>query len=107
MTEIDIVPLPHPSVAEIQATVCRRFKIPRMEMVSARRARDVARPRQVAMYLAKELTPLSLPNIGRLFGKRDHTTVIHACRRVVTLIAEDRRLRTHVAVLRRALERSN
>jgi len=88
-----------PSVAEIQREVARYFHIPVLEMVSQRRSRDVARPRQVAMYLTKQLTPKSLPNIGRLFGNRDHTTVIHACRQVARLIGEDQGFADDVAVL--------
>src|SRR3546814_7587708 len=61
-------------------------------MVSARRAREVARPRQVAMYLAKRLTPRSLPEIGRRFGGRDHTTVMHAVKRIEELRVEDTEL---------------
>ena len=62
-------------------------------MSSARRARAVARPRQVAMYLAKQLTSRSLPEIGRKFGNRDHTTVMHAVQRVGELMARDAELR--------------
>src|SRR6185369_2400178 len=80
-----------PSVGEIQREVAAFFRIPAAEMVSQRRGRVVARPRQVAMYLAKQLTPKSLPNIGRLFGNRDHTTVIHAVRTVERLIGEDKK----------------
>src|SRR5207244_2576438 len=64
------------SIDEIQTQVAEHYRIRKAEMVSARRARDVARPRQVAMYLSKQLTPKSLPDIGRRFGGRDHTTVI-------------------------------
>jgi chromosomal replication initiator protein len=80
---------PVPSVADIKREVAHFFRIPAAEMVSQRRARDVARPRQVAMYLAKHRTPKSLPNIGKLFGNRDHSTVIHAVRTVERLIGED------------------
>ena len=71
-----------PRISEIQYAVAQHFGVPMIEMVSHRRARRVARPRQVAMYLSRELTPLSLPAIGRHFGNRDHTTVMHACRRI-------------------------
>jgi chromosomal replication initiator protein len=81
-----------PSVASIKAAVCWTFGVPPIEMVSERRSHNVARPRQVAMYLARELTPFSLPHIGRLFGNRDHTTVIHACRQVELRIVEDEAL---------------
>ena len=76
-------------VARIQQRVAEHFRIPVNEMTSARRAIAVARPRQVAMYVAKQTTPKSLPHIGRLFGNRDHTTVIHAVRRVETLMSQD------------------
>src|SRR6185437_16380712 len=66
-----------PHIAEIQYAVAERFGVPMMEMVSDRRARRVARPRQVAMYLSRELTPMSLPGIGKHFGGRDHTTIMH------------------------------
>jgi hypothetical protein len=66
------------SIDEIQTQVAEHYRIRKAEMTSARRAREVARPRQVAMYLSKQLTPKSLPDIGRRFGGRDHTTVIHA-----------------------------
>lgn len=74
-----------PRVAEIQYAVAGRFRIKMSDMVSRRRARCVARPRQVAMYLSRQLTSLSLPQIGRHFGDRDHTTVMHACRVIETL----------------------
>ena len=67
------------------------------------RARAVARPRQVAMYLAKQLTARSLPEIGRKFGGRDHTTVMHAVRKVEELIADDAQIAQDTDVIRRAL----
>ena len=69
-----------------------QYRIRKAEMTSARRAREVARPRQVAMYLSKQLTPRSLPEIGRRFGGRDHTTVIHAVRQIEKLRASDAEL---------------
>ncbi len=78
-----------PPIARIKRKTAEHYRIPAIEMVSARRARKVARPRQVAMYLAKKLTPKSLPEIGRSFGNRDHTTVIHAVRTVAQLIADN------------------
>lgn len=63
---------------DIKKAVCAEFGTPLIEMTSGRRGRLVVRPRQVAMFLCKELTPLSLPAIGRKFGSRDHTTVMHA-----------------------------
>lgn len=73
------------SIENIQRTVADYYKIKVSEMYSKKRARNVARPRQVAMALAKELTQLSLPDIGEAFGGRDHTTVLHACRKIALL----------------------
>ena len=73
------------SVENIQKTVADYYKIKVSEMYSKKRTRNVARPRQVAMALAKELTQLSLPDIGDAFGGRDHTTVLHACRKITDL----------------------
>ena len=80
------------SIDEIQTQVAEHYRIRKAEMTSARRAREVARPRQVAMYLSKQLTPKSLPDIGRRFGGRDHTTVIHAVRQIERLRASDAEL---------------
>ena len=77
------------TVDRIQRTVCEAFSISLTDMSSKRRARAVARPRQVAMYLSKKLTKRSLPDIGRRFGGRDHTTVMHAVKRITSLRAED------------------
>jgi chromosomal replication initiator protein len=73
------------SVDNIQKTVAEYYKIKVSEMYSKKRSRNIARPRQIAMALAKELTQLSLPDIGDAFGGRDHTTVLHACRKVASL----------------------
>jgi chromosomal replication initiator protein len=73
------------TIDNIQRTVAEYYKIKVSEMYSKKRSRTVARPRQIAMALAKELTPLSLPDIGEAFGGRDHTTVLHACRKVAEL----------------------
>ncbi|HJM60139.1 MAG TPA: helix-turn-helix domain-containing protein, partial [Alphaproteobacteria bacterium] len=73
-------------------------------MSSARRAQMVARPRQVAMYLAKQLTQRSLPEIGRKFGNRDHTTVMHAVRKIDQLSQSDAGFAEDVELLRRMLE---
>lgn len=77
------------TVDAIKDATCRHFNIRPIEMVSKRQSRRIARPRQIAMALAYELTPLSLPNIGRLFGGRDHTTVMYAISQVAKLSAED------------------
>ncbi|HEV2336578.1 MAG TPA: chromosomal replication initiator protein DnaA [Stellaceae bacterium] len=92
------------TIDEIQKRVAEHFTIKMAEMTSARRARIVARPRQVAMYLAKQLTSRSLPEIGRKFGGRDHTTVMHAVRKIEELIARDRALAEDVELLRRMLQ---
>jgi chromosomal replication initiator protein len=73
------------SIENIQKTVADYYKIKVSEMYSKKRSRNVARPRQIAMALAKELTHMSLPDIGEAFGGRDHTTVLHACRKVALL----------------------
>jgi chromosomal replication initiator protein len=92
------------TIDEIQKRVAEHFNIRLSEMTSARRARAVARPRQVAMYLAKQLTSRSLPEIGRKFGGRDHTTVMHAVRKVEELKVSDRALAEDVELLRRMLQ---
>ncbi len=92
------------SIDEIQRRVSEHFRIRQAEMTSARRSRDVARPRQIAMYLAKQLTPRSLPEIGRRFGGRDHTTVIHAVRQIEKLRAADADIDQEVRLLIRQLE---
>ena len=92
------------TIEEIQRKVAEHFNIKISEMQSARRARAVARPRQVAMYLAKQLTSRSLPEIGRKFGGRDHTTVMHAVRKVEELRSTDSSFSEDVDLLRRMLE---
>ena len=92
------------TIDEIQRRVCDHYRIRQSEMGSARRAREVARPRQIAMYLAKQLTQRSLPEIGRRFGGRDHTTVIHAVRKIEELRAADAELDADVRLLMRQLE---
>src|SRR3546814_15874260 len=85
---------------EIQRAVCAHYRLDKSEMASKRRVRAIARPRQVAMYLAKELTPRSYPEIGRRFGGRDHSTVIHAVRTVEALRVADGELHAEIAALR-------
>jgi chromosomal replication initiator protein len=92
------------SIAEIQRHVAEYFNVRLSDLLSARRARAVARPRQVAMYLAKQLTSRSLPEIGRKFGGRDHTTVMHAVRRIEELRETDSGLDQDIENLRRTLE---
>jgi chromosomal replication initiator protein len=92
------------TIDEIQKRVAEHYNIRLTDMSSARRARNVARPRQVAMYLAKQLTQRSLPEIGRRFGNRDHTTVMHACSRIAELMERDTSFAEDVELLRRMLE---
>ncbi len=92
------------TIEEIQKKVAEHFAIRLADMHSPRRARQVARPRQVAMYLAKQLTSRSLPEIGRKFGGRDHTTVMHAVRKIDELRAADAAFSEDVDLLRRMLE---
>ncbi|HZB93068.1 MAG TPA: chromosomal replication initiator protein DnaA [Stellaceae bacterium] len=92
------------TIDEIQKRVAEHYNIRLADMHSARRARAVARPRQVAMWLCKQLTPRSLPEIGRKFGGRDHTTVMHAVRKIDELRSTDRTLAEDVELLRRMLE---
>ncbi|WP_259457491.1 chromosomal replication initiator protein DnaA [Sphingomonas sp. PP-CC-1A-547] len=92
------------TIDEIQKLVSAHFELKPLDLISARRARAVARPRQIAMYLAKRLTTRSLPEIGRKFGGRDHSTVIHAVRKIEELRDSDRDIDAAVRVLMRELE---
>jgi len=92
------------TIEEIQRKVAEHCNIRQTDMTSARRARAVARPRQIAMFLAKQLTSRSLPEIGRKFGNRDHTTVMHAISRISELIEKDSAFAEDVELLRRMLE---
>ncbi len=92
------------TIDEIQRTVCQFYRVDRSEMSSKRRNRAVVRPRQVAMYLSKVLTPRSYPEIGRKFGGRDHSTVIHAVRLIETLRDQDADMDSDVRSLLRQLE---
>jgi chromosomal replication initiator protein len=92
------------TIEEIQRRVAEHHNIRLNDMSSPRRARAVARPRQIAMYLAKQLTSRSLPEIGRKFGNRDHTTVMHACSKVSELMERDAAFAEDVELLRRMLE---
>jgi chromosomal replication initiator protein len=92
------------SIDDIQRKVAEHYNIRLTEMASARRSRAVARPRQVAMYLAKQLTSRSLPEIGKRFGNRDHTTVLHAVQKITSLMHEDPAFAEDVTLLRKMLE---
>jgi chromosomal replication initiator protein len=93
------------TIEEIQRKTAEYYKLELKELHSQRRARRVARPRQVAMFLARELTSRSLPDIGRRFGGRDHTTVLHACRRIESLCKTDPVFQQEVDFLRKVLGR--
>lgn len=90
-------------IPDIQSAVCEEFGVAPIEMISRRRYRRVARPRQVAMYLSRELTLNSLPEIGRRFGGRDHTTVMHALDVIERLLKDDVEIKYHVDQIRQRL----
>ena len=92
------------TIDEIQKLVSAHFELKPLDLISARRSRAIARPRQIAMYLAKRLTTRSLPEIGRKFGGRDHSTVIHAVRKIEELRDQDREIDGAVRILMRELE---
>jgi chromosomal replication initiator protein len=92
------------SVDGIQKTVAEYFKIKLSDMHSKKRTRNIARPRQVAMALARDLTQLSLPEIGEAFGNRDHTTVLHASRTIATLRQKDQALNRDYHLLEQVLK---
>jgi chromosomal replication initiator protein len=91
------------TVDKIQNTVSNFFNIQLAEMLSQRRSRPLARPRQIAMYLAKKMTTRSLPEIGRRFANRDHTTVIHAVKTITILSEKDDEMKKNIEHLRSLL----
>jgi chromosomal replication initiator protein len=91
-------------IEDIQRVVAVHYQVSRSDLLSSRRTRAIVVPRQVAMYLAKVLTPRSLPEIGRRFGNRDHTTVLHAVRKIEGLIGRDQGLARDIEALRRRIE---
>lgn len=91
-------------IEDIQRIVARQYNVSRSDLLSSRRTANVVRPRQVAMYLAKTLTLRSLPEIGRRFGGRDHTTVLHAVRKIEALVHKDTTLADEVELLKRLLQ---
>jgi chromosomal replication initiator protein len=90
-------------IEDIQRVVARHYNVSRQELVSNRRTRVIVKPRQIAMYLAKTLTPRSFPEIGRRFGGRDHTTVLHAVRKIEELISGDTKLSHEIELLKRLI----
>lgn len=90
-------------IEEIQRIVARHYNVSKQDLLSSRRTRTIVKPRQVAMYLAKMLTPRSLPEIGRRFGGRDHTTVLHAVRKIEDLVGADTKLAQELELLKRLI----
>lgn len=90
-------------IEDIQRVVAKHYNVSRQELVSNRRTRVIVKPRQIAMYLSKTLTPRSFPEIGRRFGGRDHTTVLHAVRKIEELIAADTKLSHEIELLKRLI----
>ncbi|MEP2871978.1 MAG: chromosomal replication initiator protein DnaA [Parasphingorhabdus sp.] len=91
-------------IEEIQRIVSKHYNVTKADLLSARRTRTIVRPRQIAMYLAKVMTPRSLPEIGRRFGNRDHTTVLHAVRKIEELARGDYGLAQELELLKRMLD---
>ncbi len=103
----DLVRTPEPRrirIEGIQRLVAKHFNVTKQELISPRRTRSVVRPRQISMYLAKTMTDRSFPDIGRRFGGRDHTTVLHAVRKIERMISEDTTLAREIEMLRRLIE---
>lgn len=90
-------------IDDILRTISQQYAVSRGDLLSARRTRSIVRPRQIGMYLSKQLTSRSLPEIGRRFGGRDHTTVIHAIRKIEELMNEDPNLRDEIETLKKEL----
>lgn len=93
----------YPRIEEIQRAASKHYGVAVLDLLSSRRTANVVRPRQVAMYLAKTLTLRSLPEIGRRFGGRDHTTVLHAVRKIANLVMLDTELAANVDAIRREI----
>ena len=91
-------------IEDIQKVVASHYNVSKHDLLSARRTRAIVRPRQIAMYLAKTMTPRSFPEIGKRFGGRDHTTVLHAVRKVEELAAADEALAQEIELLRRLIQ---
>lgn len=107
MTLRDLVRTHEPrrvKIEEIQRVVSKHYNVSKADLLSARRTRTIVRPRQIAMFLAKMMTPRSLPEIGRRFGNRDHTTVLHAVRKIDELAKNDANLAQEIELLKRMLD---
>lgn len=103
VSAVKVTPTGQPTIRTIQRATCDVYGIKLNDLLSARRTADIVRPRQVSMYLAKELTSLSLPRIGRATGDRDHTTALHAHRKIAHLLKSDEKLADRVAEIKRRL----
>ena len=90
-------------IEDIQKIVARHFNVSKNDLLSNRRTRVIVHPRQISMYLAKHLTPRSLPEIGRRFGGRDHTTVLHAVRKIEGLLSQDPKMNREIELLKRLI----
>jgi len=107
MTLRDLVRSSEPrrvKIEDIQRVVSKHYNVTKADLLSARRTRTIVRPRQIAMYLAKVMTPRSLPEIGRRFGNRDHTTVLHAVRKIEEMARGDYSLAQELELLKRMLD---
>ncbi|WP_420412557.1 chromosomal replication initiator protein DnaA [Roseibium sp.] len=107
MTLRDLVRSSEPrrvKIEDIQRVVSKHYNVTKADLLSARRTRTIVRPRQIAMYLAKVMTPRSLPEIGRRFGNRDHTTVLHAVRKIEEMARADYALAQEIELLKRMLD---
>jgi chromosomal replication initiator protein len=89
---------------EIMKKICHYYNVRMSDLLSPRRSRNIARPRQMAMYLSKNMTSRSYPEIGKQFGNRDHTTVMHAVRKIEELKSQDSQISDDAELLRRMLE---
>ena len=90
-------------IEDIQKLVASHYNVTKADILSARRTANVVRPRQIAMYPRQDADPRSLPEIGRRFGGRDHTTVLHAVRKIEALVGSDGRLSEEIELLKRML----
>ena len=90
-------------IEDIQRIVARHYNVSKTELLSNRRTRTIVKPRQIAMYLAKIMTPRSLPEIGRRFGGRDHTTVLHAVRKIEGISEGDTKMAQELELLKRLI----
>ena len=91
-------------IEDIQKVVARHYNVSKNDLLSARRTRTIVRPRQIAMYLAKTMTPRSFPEIGKRFGGRDHTTVLHAVRKIENMVTDDTTLAQEIELLKRLIQ---